>query len=144
MTMVNSGLKGLISNGVDLPRCVCIIFKCRQLRTTAVTCMLFSKYFIIFHYNESRDGIKQMSGFILLLTFSPQRQAVTQNTQSYRIITKIHQVASRIVAVGLPYVCDIITLVVWATIQSDTCRPIGYERVYLTLCKVADTPFHIQ
>ena len=23
-------------------------------------------------------------------------------------------------------------------------RPPGYERVYLTLCKVADTPFHIQ
>ena len=23
-------------------------------------------------------------------------------------------------------------------------RPIGYERVYLPLCKVADTPFHIQ
>ena len=23
-------------------------------------------------------------------------------------------------------------------------RPLGYERVYLTLCKVADTPFHIQ
>ena len=22
--------------------------------------------------------------------------------------------------------------------------PFGYERVYLTLCKVADTPFHIQ
>ena len=85
-----------------------------------------------------------MSGIILLLTFSPRRQAVTQNTQSYRIITKIHQVASRIVAVGLSYVCDIIKLVVWATKQSDTCRPIGYERVYLTLCKVADTPFHIQ
>ena len=23
-------------------------------------------------------------------------------------------------------------------------RPLGYERVYLPLCKVADTPFHIQ
>ena len=23
-------------------------------------------------------------------------------------------------------------------------RPPGYERVYLPLCKVADTPFHIQ
>ena len=23
-------------------------------------------------------------------------------------------------------------------------RPFGYERVYLPLCKVADTPFHIQ
>ena len=23
-------------------------------------------------------------------------------------------------------------------------RPVGYERVYLPLCKVADTPFHIQ
>ena len=23
-------------------------------------------------------------------------------------------------------------------------RPLGYERVYLRLCKVADTPFHIQ
>ena len=26
----------------------------------------------------------------------------------------------------------------------NTCRPVGYERVYLPLCKVADTPFHIQ
>ena len=25
-----------------------------------------------------------------------------------------------------------------------TNRPLGYERVYLPLCKVADTPFHIQ
>ena len=24
------------------------------------------------------------------------------------------------------------------------CRPLGYERVYLPLCKVADTPFNIQ
>ena len=23
-------------------------------------------------------------------------------------------------------------------------RPLGYERVYLQLCKVTDTPFHIQ
>ena len=23
-------------------------------------------------------------------------------------------------------------------------RPLGYERVYLPLCKLADTPFHIQ
>ena len=23
-------------------------------------------------------------------------------------------------------------------------RPLGYERVYLPLCQVADTPFHIQ
>ena len=23
-------------------------------------------------------------------------------------------------------------------------RPLGYERVYLPLCKVADTPFYIQ
>ena len=28
--------------------------------------------------------------------------------------------------------------------QSGTIRPLGYERVYLPLCKVADTPFHIQ
>ena len=26
----------------------------------------------------------------------------------------------------------------------NTLRPLGYERVYLTLSKVADTPFHIQ
>ena len=26
----------------------------------------------------------------------------------------------------------------------DLIRPIGYEMVYLPLCKVADTPFHIQ
>ena len=25
-----------------------------------------------------------------------------------------------------------------------TFRPLGYERVYLPLCNVADTPFHIQ
>ena len=25
-----------------------------------------------------------------------------------------------------------------------TIRPFGYEKVYLPLCKVADTPFHIQ
>ena len=25
-----------------------------------------------------------------------------------------------------------------------TCRPFGYEKVYLTLYKVGDTPFHIQ
>ena len=25
-----------------------------------------------------------------------------------------------------------------------TYRPLGYERVHLPLCKVADTPFHIQ
>ena len=25
-----------------------------------------------------------------------------------------------------------------------TCLPLGYERVYLLLCKVADTTFHIQ
>ena len=25
-----------------------------------------------------------------------------------------------------------------------TYRPLGYERVYLPLCRVADTPFHIQ
>ena len=25
-----------------------------------------------------------------------------------------------------------------------TYRPLGYERVYLPLCKVADTPFYIQ
>ena len=30
-----------------------------------------------------------------------------------------------------------------ACVQS-TCRVLGYERVYLPLCKVADTPFHIQ
>ena len=28
--------------------------------------------------------------------------------------------------------------------QSVIIRPLGYERVYLPLCKVADTPFHIQ
>ena len=27
---------------------------------------------------------------------------------------------------------------------SDTYHSLGYERVYLPLCKVADTPFHIQ
>ena len=29
---------------------------------------------------------------------------------------------------------------------SEQCpvRPLGYERVYLPLCQVADTPFHIQ
>ena len=27
---------------------------------------------------------------------------------------------------------------------SETGRPLGYERVYLPLYKVADTPFHIQ
>ena len=26
----------------------------------------------------------------------------------------------------------------------DKIRPLGYERVYLPLCKMADTPFHIQ
>ena len=26
----------------------------------------------------------------------------------------------------------------------DTSRPLGYERLYLPLYKVADTPFHIQ
>ena len=34
------------------------------------------------------------------------------------------------------------------TILSNQCqasfRPLGYERVYLSLYKVADTPFHIQ
>ena len=25
-----------------------------------------------------------------------------------------------------------------------TCCPLGYERVYLPLCQVADTPFHFQ
>ena len=29
----------------------------------------------------------------------------------------------------------------WSTSQM---RDLGYERVYLPLCKVADTPFHIQ
>ena len=29
-------------------------------------------------------------------------------------------------------------------IIKDNHRPLGYERVYLPLCKVADTPFHIQ
>ena len=28
--------------------------------------------------------------------------------------------------------------------QDDTMRLLGCERVYLPLCKVADTPFHIQ
>ena len=27
---------------------------------------------------------------------------------------------------------------------STQIRPLGYERVFLPLCKVADTPFHIQ
>ena len=27
---------------------------------------------------------------------------------------------------------------------AEIYRPLGYERVYLTLCKVANTPFHIQ
>ena len=27
---------------------------------------------------------------------------------------------------------------------AETRRPLGYERVYLPLCKVADTPFHTQ
>ena len=26
----------------------------------------------------------------------------------------------------------------------STLRPLGYERAYMPLCKVADTPFHIQ
>ena len=30
------------------------------------------------------------------------------------------------------------------TIYSAAYRSLGYERVYLPLCKVADTPFHIQ
>ena len=29
-------------------------------------------------------------------------------------------------------------IIIWVS------RPLGYERVYLPLCKVADTPFHIQ
>ena len=28
--------------------------------------------------------------------------------------------------------------------KCDLYRPLGYERVYLSLCKLADTPFHIQ
>ena len=28
--------------------------------------------------------------------------------------------------------------------KRDIWRPLGYEKVYLPLCKVADTPFHIQ
>ena len=28
--------------------------------------------------------------------------------------------------------------------NSESFRPLGYERVYLPLHKVADTPFHIQ
>ena len=30
------------------------------------------------------------------------------------------------------------------TIMYDILRPFVYERVYLSLCEVADTPFHIQ
>ena len=30
------------------------------------------------------------------------------------------------------------------TSHSQIYSPLGYERVYLPLCKVADTPFHIQ
>ena len=30
------------------------------------------------------------------------------------------------------------------TLRGLTLRPFGYERVYLPLHKVADTPFHIQ
>ena len=29
-------------------------------------------------------------------------------------------------------------------VSKAICRPLGYERVYLPLCKVADTSFHIQ
>ena len=29
-------------------------------------------------------------------------------------------------------------------IMTNTCSPLGYERVYLPLWEVADTPFHIQ
>ena len=30
------------------------------------------------------------------------------------------------------------------SLRPSPLRPLGYERVYLPLCKVADTPFHIQ
>ena len=30
------------------------------------------------------------------------------------------------------------------THTAETYRPLGYERVYLPLCKAADTPFYIQ
>ena len=32
----------------------------------------------------------------------------------------------------------------YAYMRFQANRPLGYERVYLPLCKVADTPFHIQ
>ena len=36
-------------------------------------------------------------------------------------------------------------LLVFATLgKCIIIRPLGYERVYLPLCKVADTPFHIK
>ena len=35
--------------------------------------------------------------------------------------------------------------VYWCALESSRLsRPLGYERVYLPLCEVADTPFHIQ
>ena len=38
-------------------------------------------------------------------------------------------------------ICVIVNIQSWNT---DIIRPLGYERVYLPLRKVADTPFHIQ
>ena len=35
-------------------------------------------------------------------------------------------------------------LITAMTIILGIFRPLGYERVYLPLCKVADTPFHSQ
>ena len=53
---------------------------------------------------------------------------------------------TKIVMIGVKRIGVVHTRTMCRSMVSEPSiyRPLGYERVYLSLCKVADTPFHIQ
>ena len=65
------------------------------------------------------------------------------NTFAVDIASKIHthSLSGYVTYIKTYFIKSCLILVIFSTV---IFRPLGYERVYLPLCKVADTPFHIQ
>ena len=44
----------------------------------------------------------------------------------------------------MPFFTGYLVMTIYEKNVASTCRPFGYQRVYLTLCKEAETSFHIK
>ena len=67
---------------------------------------------------------------------------IATGQKSNYIFTKIHQIIVILTTINFPtlFFLFFCCCILWKT----SCRPLGYERAFLPLCKVAQTPFPIQ